>query len=203
MYSKNYFLLFAANTVCAVMLMFSKSYTVHGVELTADYRIENIMEGESTQIVDIEPSASIQRVITYENLEPAYCINVSQNDIDTLMKIVEAEAGGEDQTGKLLVADVVINRVKNKRFPDNITDVVYQKTQNVAQFSPVANGTIDKVTVSEETKEVVYRALRGEDISNGALYFMARKYADLENVVWFDNNLTFLFSYGGHDFYAP
>ena len=118
------------------------------------------------------------------------------------MRIVEAEAGGEDRTGKLLVANVVINRVRNKKFPNNVTDVVYQKVQNVTQFSPVSNGRIDEVSISEETKEVVYSALRGEDISGGALFFMARKYAVPENVAWFDSQLTYLFSYGGHDFYA-
>ena len=117
------------------------------------------------------------------------------------MRIVEAEAGGEDRKGKLLVANVVINRVKNKRFPDTVTDVVYQREQNVTQFSPVSNGTINKVKISEETTGVVYSALRGEDISQGALFFMARKYATSENAQWFDNHLTFLFSYGGHDFY--
>ena len=100
------------------------------------------------------------------------------------------------------MANVVINRVKNKKFPNNVTDVVYQKAQNVTQFSPVSNGKINEVTVSEETRDVVYSALWGEDISGGALFFMARKYAMDENVKWFDNQLTFLFSYGGHDFYT-
>lgn len=58
------------------------------------------------------------------------------------------------------------------------------------------------MTISEETKEVVFSALYGEDISGGALFFMARKYAAPENAAWFDAHLTFLFSYGGHDFYA-
>ena len=72
----------------------------------------------------------------------------------------------------------------------------------MAQFSPVSNGTIHTVKVTEDTKDVVYSALRGEDVSEGALFFMARKYAAPENVQWFDSNLTFLFSYGGHDFFA-
>lgn len=150
----------------------------------------------------IESRASIQRVISYDTLKPSYCIKASDTDIETLMKIVQAEAGGEDRRGKLLVANVVINRVRNRQFPDNITDVVYQQSQNVTQFSPVSNGVINKVAVSEETKEVVYSALRGEDVSNGALFFMARKYTPPENAKWFDDNLTFLFSYGGHDFYT-
>ncbi len=202
MYSKNSFLLFGVNTALTAVLLFARGYIVQGVKPAA-FQLENTVEDQFVRIVETEPRASIQRIITYKDLAPAYCINVSQQDIEVLMKIVEAEAGGEDRKGKLLVADVVINRVRSRRFPNSVTEVVYQKSQNVAQFSPVANGTIDSVTISEETREVVFSALRGEDVSNGAMYFMARKYAAVENVSWFDNNLTFLFSYGGHDFYAP
>ena len=40
----------------------------------------------------------------------------------------------------------------------------------------------------------------GEDISQGALYFAARKYADSEKMRWFDEKLQFLFQHGGHEF---
>ncbi|MDE7322285.1 MAG: cell wall hydrolase [Lachnospiraceae bacterium] len=197
MYSKSYILLFIANVVCAVLLIFSKQYEVQAQKVSKQETVHVI-----TEQVELEKFESLERIISYQTMKQRFCIEVSDKDLDTLMKIVEAEAGGEDRKGKLLVANVVINRVKNKKFPNNVTDVVYQKAQNVTQFSPVSNGAINQVKISEETKDVVYSALRGEDISNGALYFMARKYADSENVNWFDTNLTFLFSYGGHDFYS-
>lgn len=195
-YSRSYILLLITNIVCAGLLVFSKQYEVQAGNPYGQELMQTV-----TKSVELEKFESLERVISYETLEQSFCIDVSDQDIDTLMRIVEAEAGGEDRKGKLLVANVVINRVKNKRFPDNVTDVVYQREQNVSQFSPVSNGTINKVKISEETTEVVYSALRGEDISQGALFFMARKYATSENAQWFDNHLTFLFSYGGHDFY--
>ena len=118
------------------------------------------------------------------------------------MRIVEAEAGCEDETGKLLVANVVLNRVNNERFPDTIQEVVLQKEKGKTQFSPVANGRFYTVEVSEETIGVVNRALCGEDVSQGALYFAARKYANPERMKWFDTHLTFLFEYGGHEFFS-
>lgn len=184
------------NIVCAGLLVFSKQYEVQAGNPYGQELMQTV-----TKSVELKKFESLERVISYETLEQSFCIDVSDKDIDTLLRIVEAEAGGEDRKGKLLVANVVINRVKNKKFPDNVTDVVYQREQNVTQFSPVSNGTINKVKISEETTEVVYSALRGEDISQGALFFMARKYATSENAQWFDNHLTFLFSYGGHDFY--
>ncbi|MDE7185226.1 MAG: cell wall hydrolase [Lachnospiraceae bacterium] len=197
MYSKSNILLFIAYTIFTGLLILSKKYEVQAESVDRQQRAAVV-----TEHVTLERFESLERVISYEILKPRYCIDVSEKDLDTLMKIVEAEAGGEDRKGKLLVANVVINRVRNKKFPNNVTDVVYQKAQNVTQFSPVSNGRIDEVTISEETKEAVYSALRGEDISGGALFFMARKYAVPENAAWFDSQLTYLFSYGGHDFYA-
>lgn len=195
-YSKSYILLLITNFACAGLLVFSKQYEVQAGNPYGQEAVQTV-----TESVELEKFESLERVISYETLEQSFCIDVSEQDIDTLLRIVEAEAGGEDRKGKLLVANVVINRVKNKRFPDNVTDVVYQREQNVTQFSPVSNGTINKVKISEETTEVVYSALRGEDVSQGALFFMARKYAAPENAQWFDSHLTYLFSYGGHDFY--
>ena len=188
-YSKSYILLFLANIACACLIVFSR-----GVETEAQ-------SVDLTKSVELEQFESVERVITYDTIEPAYCISATKDDIENLMRIVQAEAGGEDKKGKLLVANVVINRVKNAKFPNNITDVIFQKKKNVTQFSPVSNGTIYNVSISEDTKDAVYRALYGEDVSEGALFFMARQYANPENEAWFDNNLTYLFSYGGHDFF--
>lgn len=199
MYSKSNILLFVICTVCTGLLILLKQYDVQAESVEHQ---EKATVTIVTQQVEFERFESVERVISYETMKQRFCIDVSEQDLDTLMRIVEAEAGGEDRKGKLLVANVVINRVKNKRFPNNVTDVVYQKAKNVTQFSPVSNGVINEVTVSEETRDAVYSALKGEDVSNGALFFMARKYAAPENVEWFDSNLTFLFSYGGHDFYT-
>lgn len=188
-YSKSYILLFLANIACACLIVFSR-----GVETEA-------RSVDLTKSVELEQFESVERVITYDTIEPAYCISATKDDIENLMRIVQAEAGGEDRKGKLLVANVVINRVKNAKFPNNITDVIFQKKKNVTQFSPVSNGAIYNVKISEDTRDAVYSALYGEDVSEGALFFMARQYANPENEAWFDNNLTYLFSYGGHDFF--
>ena len=69
---------------------------------------------------------------------------VSEEDYDALLRLVEAEASGEDIKGKLLVANVVLNRVKSGAFPDTIKEVIYQRQNGRAQFSPVATGKIDR-----------------------------------------------------------
>lgn len=127
---------------------------------------------------------------------------MSDEDYANLLKIVEAEAGGEDLKGKILVANVIFNRIESPDFPSNVTDVIWERSGGSTQFSPVADGRIYTVTVSEETKEAVNRAIDGEDYSHGALYFMEERYADEENVKWFKEELKFLFRHGVHDFYT-
>ncbi len=129
-------------------------------------------------------------------------ITLSAQDYETLLRIVQAEAGNEDIKGRILVANVVLNRVSDERFPDSVQEVVFQRAGGRAQFSPVANGTYYSVVVSEDTKEAVDRALAGEDYSEGALYFAARQYAGSSQMRWFDECLTKLFVYGGHEFFT-
>lgn len=147
-------------------------------------------------------SASRQRVVNVSTMERKFVVDITNEDYENLLRIVEAEAGGEDRTGKILVANVVLNRVKNEQFPDTVTDVIFQKEDGVCQFSPIHDGRFYSVNVSEETKEAVDAALYGEDCSSGALFFMARAYAEKEKAAWFDRNLTKLFTYGGHEFFC-
>ena len=147
-------------------------------------------------------SASGQRVVKVSFMERDYVMDITNEDYENLLRIVEAEAGCEDRTGKLLVANVILNRVMDKQFPDTVTDVIFQQQDGVCQFSPIRDGRFYSVKVSDETIEAVDAALYGEDPSDGALYFMARAYADKEKAAWFDRNLTKLFSYGGHEFFC-
>ena len=166
-----------------------------------EYVSESMVEDKHSFIEMIASVSSGQRVVDYEVLEHTIKYQLSDKDHEALLRIVEAEAGGEDQDGKLLVANVVLNRVNSETFPDTVLEVVMQKEQGIAQFSPTVDGRYQRVKVSEDTKEAVERALYGEDISQGALYFCAREKADSEKMQWFDRKLTRLFAYGNHEFF--
>ena len=132
---------------------------------------------------------------------PGYIIKVTDEEVAMLERIVQAEAGSEDIKGRILVANVILNRVANEDFPDTIKEVIFQNSNGDYQFSPVSDKRYWSVKVTKNTKESVERALKGEDYSEGALYFMARKRAKKNSAQWFDNNLTWLFQHGGHEFY--
>lgn len=166
---------------------------------------ETIMADKTVNAIGIaDVAASGQRIVDCNTLEkePEPIYDLCDEDIEALCRIVEAEAGSEDEDGKLLVANVVLNRVEDENFPDTVTEVVFQSEKGVSQFSPVSNGRYYQVTISEETRAAVERALYGEDISEGALYFVARNYADSGKMNWFEANLKYLFDHGGHEFYT-
>lgn len=152
-------------------------------------KTEDIRTDHRNEKTEEEPEA--------EPEEPNEKCSLSESDYNVLLKIVQAEAGGCDETGKILVANVILNRLDDDKFPDTVTGVVYQKNQ----FSPVSNGTINTCKVTEETREAVDKALEGEDPSEGALYFMNRSASTGRNVKWFDNHLDFLFQHEQHEFF--
>ncbi|MBO5352270.1 MAG: cell wall hydrolase [Lachnospiraceae bacterium] len=139
-------------------------------------------------------TSSTDHIVSYHGKRYA----ITDDEYQVLLKIVEAEAPEEDILGKMLVANVVLNRVEVNFFGDTISEVVFAK----GQFQPVSNGSIFRVTPSAETIEAVERVLAGEDESQGALYFMARDKSYRSNVRWFDHNLVFLFEHGGHEFFT-
>lgn len=154
--------------------------------------------GTAQQTVSEDVEAQLGGAVRNE----AWPTVVSDEDYEALLRIVQAEAGNEDTKGKILVANVVLNRVVDERFPNSVYEVVFQRAGGRAQFSPVASGSYYQVVVSEDTKEAVDRALAGEDYSEGALFFAARRYAGSSQMRWFDECLTKLFSYGGHEFFT-
>lgn len=128
-------------------------------------------------------------------------ISLTKEEKEVLLRIVEAEATGEDIMGRMLVANVVLNRVKSDIFPDNVVDVVYASSGGTYQFSPIRDGRFWQVSISQKTKKAVRRVLKGEDYSEGALFFMARRSAKSSSVNWFETHLTMVKQYGGHEFY--
>lgn len=53
-------------------------------------------------------------------------------ELKYITAIIYCEAGGQPTKGKIAVANVILNRVKNKRYPNSVKGVIYQKYQ----FSP-------------------------------------------------------------------
>ena len=98
--------------------------------------------------------------------EPKEVISITNDELYLLSKLVSSEARGESYEGQVAVAAVVINRVLDSRFPDNIKDVIYQKNA----FSVVNNGEIYK-SPTDSAYKAAREALYGSDPTSGAIYF--------------------------------
>lgn len=120
----------------------------------------------------------------------------SADELMWLAKIVSAESAGEENRGKVAVANVILNRVKSPDFPNTIYGVIFDNKYGV-QFTPTANGTIYQ-TPTTDSKIAAKRALLGENVSKNCLYFLN---PDIATNFWIVNNRKFYKSIGNHDFY--
>jgi len=129
-------------------------------------------------------------------------ITLSDTDYQVLLTIVEAEVGTEDLYARMMIANVIINRMQNDYYPDTIEEVVFQNDGKVYQFSPILDGRYYKVKVSKKTIEAVNNVLAGYDNSEGALAFVNRSITSDHIMKWFDNNLTFVVQYDDIEFFT-
>lgn len=118
-------------------------------------------------------------------------LSLNDEQLYLLSKLVAAEARGESYQGQVAVAAVVINRVKDSRFPDSIEGVIYQKNA----FSVVKNGYIE-VQPTEESYKAAKEALYGNDPTSNAIYFWN---PDISTCRWI-NNLDPYLRIGSHVF---
>lgn len=108
--------------------------------------------------------------VNEEILKETFGKHISNEEKDLLARLVEAEAKGESYEGKVAVAAVVLNRVDSSEFPNNISDVIYEKVGHAYAFSPVQNREIEK-PASEEAIKAVKEAITSPDRLNHAIYF--------------------------------
>ena len=162
--------------------------------------IQNEVVTEDNVETEIPTEETAEQVVVEETPEAltGNSFSLEDQEYQVLLKIVEAEAGCEDTEGRMLVANVVMNRVRNGNFPNTVTEVVYQRQDGTAQFSPVSDGRIGTVNVSQGTIDAVARVMNGEDISQGALFFRSVR----SRSGWFDQKLSRVLEHGNHIFYT-
>lgn len=63
------------------------------------------------------------------NIDIKFCqmSTLKESELELIAKCVESEAGNQNDLGKRLVVDVILNRVDSERFPDDVESVISQK----------------------------------------------------------------------------
>ncbi|MDR1559248.1 MAG: cell wall hydrolase [Clostridiales bacterium] len=120
----------------------------------------------------------------------------SEEDLNWLAKIVEAEAQGETYASKLGVASVIINRRDSGKYPATIKGVIFDKKHGV-QFTPTANGSVYNEP-SASSFMAALEALEGRNNAPETLFFMNPKIATTN---WISKNRQYAFTIGGHSYY--
>lgn len=114
------------------------------------------------------------------NVQTIATLGSLSDELWLLSKIIYAEARGEPFEGQVAVGAVVMNRVKDYRFPNTITEVIYEP----GQFRPASDGTIN-LTPNQSAIRAAKSALSGMDPTGGALFFYNPKIAS--TAWWFEN----------------
>lgn len=90
----------------------------------------------------------------------------NSNDLYLLAKAVYSEARGEPYVGQVAVAAVVLNRVKDSRFPNTIAGVIYQPWA----FTAVHDGQFN-LEPNATAKQAAQDAMNGWDPTYGSVYY--------------------------------
>lgn len=105
-------------------------------------------------------------ILEAENI--SYAASSGTYDIQLMARAINGEARGEPYEGQIAVGAVILNRVKDSKFPNSISGVIYQP----GAFTAVSDGQINQ-PIKEGT--TVYKAAQdaknGWDPTGGCIYY--------------------------------
>lgn len=88
------------------------------------------------------------------------------SDVDMMARVVHGEARGENYTGQVAVAAVILNRIDSSLFPNSTYNVIFQRNA----FTAVNDGQY-KFKPNASAYQAVKAAVKGSDPSLGATYY--------------------------------
>ena len=112
------------------------------------------------------------------------------------------EARDQSTAGQLAVAQVTVNRVESKHYPNTVCDVVYQKGKSICAFSWTCDGASDTPHEKKAWEKSQYLASmmlddnNNIDVVNGATHY----HTTSVNPYWADS-LRVVKRVGDHIFY--
>jgi len=142
-------------------------HALNVVTATYEKAIEAAM-AEETQEVMVEETVEVVKL--YEN---RWNIQLTEEEIDLLAKIVWVESRGESQEGQKAVVEVILNRIASEKFPNTLYEVLSQK--NPTQFASWKHR--DSARPTEKEYASIYSVLNGESgiLREDTLYFATKK----------------------------
>ena len=98
----------------------------------------------------------------------SYASTSNKSDIQLMARAINGEARGEPYEGQVAVGAVILNRVKDSRFPNSISGVIYQS----GAFTAVADGQINApIDEGSTVYKAAQDAMNGWDPTGGCVYY--------------------------------
>ena len=111
---------------------------------------------------------AVNNISENSNVSIAASSSSNASDVQLMARAINGEARGEPYEGQVAVGAVILNRVKDSRFPNTIAGVIYQS----GAFTAVADGQINAPIAENST---VYKAaedaMNGWDPTGGCVYY--------------------------------
>lgn len=159
---------------------------------------ENTYEIKTIEFEPIEKQMKVcvakEPVLGTENVKETRTGTICEmtyEEAQMLMRIAMAEAEEDGVEGQAMVMAVVLNRVKDNRFPNTIKDVILQDKQ----FSPISDGRYYTVNPNVDSHLALAEIESGNYADVEALYF------ENANSSWQADNCEYIGTVGHHRFY--
>ena len=169
-----------------------------GLMLAAGAAVAMPTKEPEVKIVKVPVTKVIEKEVVVN--KPVYLSKHDKQQIKCMAENTYFEAGHEPTKGKIAVNNVVLNRVKDKRFPKTPCAVISQRTKSVCQFSWKCEGgkRIADMTAYRKATSIAEDVYLGNygDVTRGAKFY----HADYVNPSWgrvFDRTTKI----GAHIFY--
>jgi len=128
--------------------------------------LKKIIFWNFTIVISIFLIIFLINILEAENI--SYAASSGTSDIQLMARAINGEARGEPYEGQVAVGAVILNRVKDSKFPNSISGVIYQP----GAFTAVSDGQINQ-PIKEGT--TVYKAAQdaknGWDPTGGCIYY--------------------------------
>ncbi|MBM7661851.1 N-acetylmuramoyl-L-alanine amidase [Bacillus mesophilus] len=158
-------LILAISLIVSSATMINQSSQEQQTKLTLKKLYEQDLAGQKMPTYQFLTEELSNKHLNEEEMKN-HKVLVSEDEKKLLARLVTAEAKGEPYSGKVAVAEVVLNRVEDEKFPDSIKEVIYEENQ----FEPVQNNSIQQ-PADQESVQAVEEALIEEKHELEALYF--------------------------------
>ena len=129
--------------------------------------VKSFQKKNGLTVDGVAGTKTLQAMGIYSSSSSSSSSSSGSSNLNLISRFVHAEARGEPYTGQVAVAAVILNRVKDSRFPNTTSGVVYQP----GAFTCVSDGQIN-LSPNETSRKAAQDVINGWDPTYGAVYYI-------------------------------